>query len=65
MNLYTVAIRNTVIGRETYHVSAKDARTALDKAYAKCWQANKLKTYPRNEQDMTVTSLALVQENWI
>ena len=64
MNPYTVSIRNAVFGPQTYHVSAKDARQALDKAYKKCWHDGDLRQYPKSEQDMFVTSLELVQENW-
>ena len=61
MNLYTVTIRTEEMGRNTYHVSAKDARSALDKAYEKCWK--ELKHYPGTNH-MYVIYLELQQENW-
>lgn len=61
MNLYMITLRADGLGRQSYHVSAKDARKALDKAYAKC--RKELKGLDSNGH-MYVQTLELVQEGW-
>lgn len=60
MHLYIIRIKNMDLGQQTYYVSAKDARGALEAAYKKCDKA--LKGLP--DKDMYIQHLTLVQENW-